>query len=178
MRRIDLKAGTLHNFAGIGETCYSGDSGPCSEAGLYLPLDVAFDSHNNLYICDSGSNRIRRVDRELLDPAPLCRRHGFRRVGLLDDDRILAVAIAQSPGRRLIEQYIADERPVALEADAGRPLRRRVARRDAALAAASTAFKTSEAEAGKTKTAVAGRLARPSMIESHRRWSTSRMAVR
>lgn len=64
VRRIDLKAGTLHNFAGIGETCYSGDSGPCSEAGLYLPLDVAFDSHNNLYICDSGSNRIRRVDRE------------------------------------------------------------------------------------------------------------------
>ncbi|MBI4401038.1 MAG: hypothetical protein HY581_05355 [Nitrospirae bacterium] len=64
VRRVDLKEGTLHNFAGIGETCYSGDSGPCSEAGLYLPLGVAFDSHNNLYICDSGSNRIRRVDRE------------------------------------------------------------------------------------------------------------------
>jgi DNA-binding beta-propeller fold protein YncE len=64
VRRVDLQAGTLHNFAGIGETCYSGDSGPCGEAGLYLPLDVAFDSHNNLYICDSGSNRIRRVDRE------------------------------------------------------------------------------------------------------------------
>ena len=49
---------------GIGETCYSGDEGPCGEAGLYLPLDVAFDSHNNLYICDSGSNRIRQVDRD------------------------------------------------------------------------------------------------------------------
>ncbi|MFM8541335.1 MAG: hypothetical protein ACKOBZ_07670 [Nitrospira sp.] len=64
VRRVDLNAGTLHNFAGIGETCYSGDSGPCGEAGLYLPLDVAFDSKNNLYICDSGSNRIRWVDRE------------------------------------------------------------------------------------------------------------------
>jgi len=64
VRRIDLREGTLHNFAGIGETCYSGDSGPCSEAGLYLPLDVAFDSHNDLYICDSGSNRIRKVDHE------------------------------------------------------------------------------------------------------------------
>ncbi len=64
VRRVDLQAGTLHNFAGIGETCYSGDGGPCMEAGLYLPLDVAFDSLNNLYICDSGSNRIRRVDRE------------------------------------------------------------------------------------------------------------------
>ncbi len=64
VRRVDLQAGTLHNFAGIGETCYSGDSGPCGEAGLYLPLDVAFDSQNHLYICDSGSNRIRRVDRD------------------------------------------------------------------------------------------------------------------
>src|SRR5918996_2796221 len=62
VRRVDLAAGTLHNFAGIGETCYSGDSGLCSEAGLYLPLGLAFDSQNNLYICDSGSNRIRRVD--------------------------------------------------------------------------------------------------------------------
>ncbi len=64
VRRVDFQAGTLHNFAGIGETCYSGDSGPCGEAGLYLPLDVAFDSHNHLYICDSGSNRIRRIDRD------------------------------------------------------------------------------------------------------------------
>lgn len=64
VRRVDLREGTLHNFAGIGETCYSGDSGPCGEAGLYLPLDVAFDSQNHLYVCDSGSNRIRRIDRD------------------------------------------------------------------------------------------------------------------
>ncbi len=64
IRRVNLREGTLHNFAGIGETCYSGDEGLCGEAGLYLPLDVAFDSRNDLYICDSGSNRIRKVDRE------------------------------------------------------------------------------------------------------------------
>jgi sugar lactone lactonase YvrE len=29
-----------------------------------LPLDVAFDSRNDLYTCDSGSNRIRKVDHE------------------------------------------------------------------------------------------------------------------
>lgn len=62
VRRINLQEGTVHNFAGIGETCYSGDEGLCGEAGLYLPLGVAFDSRNNLYICDSGSNRIRKVD--------------------------------------------------------------------------------------------------------------------
>jgi DNA-binding beta-propeller fold protein YncE len=64
VRRINLQEGTVHNFAGIGETCYSGDEGSCAEAGLYLPLGVAFDSQNNLYICDSGSNRIRKVDHE------------------------------------------------------------------------------------------------------------------
>ena len=64
VRRINLQEGTLHNFSGIGETCYSGDEGSCGEAGLYLPLGVAFDSRNDLYICDSGSNRIRKVDHE------------------------------------------------------------------------------------------------------------------
>ena len=64
VRRVDMETGLLHNYAGIGETCYSGDYGPCGEAGLYLPLDVACDSKNNLYICDSGSNRIRKVDAE------------------------------------------------------------------------------------------------------------------
>ena len=64
VRRVDLQTGRVHNFAGNGETCYSGDYGPCGEAGLYLPLDVAVDSQNNLYICDSGSSRIRKVDAE------------------------------------------------------------------------------------------------------------------
>jgi DNA-binding beta-propeller fold protein YncE len=64
VRRVDLETGRLHNFAGNGETCYSGDYGPCGEAGLYLPLDVACDSKNNLYVCDSGSNRIRKIDAE------------------------------------------------------------------------------------------------------------------
>lgn len=64
IRRVDLQAGTLHNYAGIGETCYSGDYGPCGEAGLYLPLDVTVDSKNDLFICDSGSNRIRKIDHE------------------------------------------------------------------------------------------------------------------
>lgn len=62
VRRVDLETGRIYNYAGIGETCYSGDEGPCGEAGLYLPLSVAVDSKNDLYICDSGSNRIRKVD--------------------------------------------------------------------------------------------------------------------
>jgi sugar lactone lactonase YvrE len=79
VRRINLQEGTVHNFAGIGETCYSGDDGSCAEAGLYLPLGVAFDSRNDLYICDSGSNRIRKVDHEtgIITTVVGTGRHGF-----------------------------------------------------------------------------------------------------
>src|SRR5437667_10929772 len=59
VRRIELTMGVISHVAGIGETCYSGDGGPAAEAGLYLPLDVAFGSKGDLYICDSGGNRIR-----------------------------------------------------------------------------------------------------------------------
>lgn len=62
VRRISLATSLIEHVAGIGETCYSGDGGPAAEAGLYLPLDVAFDSKGDLYVCDSGSNRIRRVE--------------------------------------------------------------------------------------------------------------------
>jgi DNA-binding beta-propeller fold protein YncE len=62
IRKIEMTSGIIGHMAGIGETCYSGDGGQAAEAGLYLPLDVAFDSQGDLYICDSGSNRIRKVD--------------------------------------------------------------------------------------------------------------------
>src|SRR5437867_8603871 len=61
VRRIDLKTGTLHNYAGIGETCYSGDSGLCGEAGVYLPGGGGGGSHNALYFCEFGSDRTRVV---------------------------------------------------------------------------------------------------------------------
>ena len=108
VRRVDLKTGTLHNFAGIGETCYSGDGGPCGEAGLYLPLDVAFDSQNNLYICDSGSNRIRRVDRGtgVITTVVGTGQHGFNGDGpALEINLTWPAAIAFDPDDVM---YIAD----------------------------------------------------------------------
>ena len=112
IRRIDLHEGTLHNFAGIGETCYSGDEGPCGEAGLYLPLDIAFDSQNHLYICDSGSNRIRKVDHDtgVITTIVGTGQHGFNGDGpalevnltwpaamAFDKDDVLYIADTQGP---------------------------------------------------------------------------------
>ncbi len=108
IRRVNLREGTLHNFAGIGETCYSGDEGLCGEAGLYLPLDVAFDSRNDLYICDSGSNRIRKVNHEtgIITTIIGTGQHGFNGDGpALEVNLTWPAAIAFDPNDVM---YIAD----------------------------------------------------------------------
>ena len=40
---------------------YSGDNGPATSAELNLPYGVAVDSAGNLYVADTGNNRIRKV---------------------------------------------------------------------------------------------------------------------
>ena len=47
---------------GSGVGTYSGDSGPATAAGLNSPYAVAFDAAGNMYIPDSGNNRIRVVN--------------------------------------------------------------------------------------------------------------------
>ena len=47
--------------AGTGQPGFSGDEGPAALAQLGDPTAVALDSMGNLYIADSGNNRIRKV---------------------------------------------------------------------------------------------------------------------
>jgi uncharacterized protein (TIGR03437 family) len=54
--------GTITTFAGTGKYGFSGDSGPATKALLSTVSDVKFDSAGNLYISDTGNQRIRRVD--------------------------------------------------------------------------------------------------------------------
>jgi hypothetical protein len=61
IRRIDLR-GFITTVAGSGVEGFSGDLGPATSASLNYPEDVAFDRSGNLFIADSGNNRIRRVD--------------------------------------------------------------------------------------------------------------------
>jgi len=39
-----------------------GDGGPATSATLSTPVDVAFDSSDNLFIADQSNSRIRKVD--------------------------------------------------------------------------------------------------------------------
>jgi sugar lactone lactonase YvrE len=61
VRKVDAATGIITTFAGTGTPGFSGDSpGPATSAKLRLPDALAFDA-GNLYVADSGNNRIRKI---------------------------------------------------------------------------------------------------------------------
>src|SRR5450759_2275213 len=53
--------GLIAVVAGNGTSGFSGDNGPATSAQLNVPYGVAVDSAGNLYIADTGNNRVRKV---------------------------------------------------------------------------------------------------------------------
>lgn len=62
VRRVDAKAKTITTVAGIGKPGFSGDGGPATQAAMAQPHSIQFDSKGDLYICDIGNHRIRKLD--------------------------------------------------------------------------------------------------------------------
>ncbi len=62
VRKVDLNTGTITTVAGTGETGYTGDGMPATEAGLSGPSGLAIGPDGALYIADTFSGRIRRID--------------------------------------------------------------------------------------------------------------------
>jgi streptogramin lyase len=62
VRRVDANTELITTIAGTGEEGFSGDGGPATQAKLKQPHSIALDGQDNLYICDIGNHRIRRVD--------------------------------------------------------------------------------------------------------------------
>lgn len=61
--RIDPSGGiTLMAGRGTGQGGFFGDGGQATEAVLNAPMGVAIDSAGNIFVADTGNNRIRRVD--------------------------------------------------------------------------------------------------------------------
>ena len=61
IRRIDGR-GIITTIAGTGENKATGDGGPATKAGLADPENMVFDAAGNLYITDTVSNTLRRID--------------------------------------------------------------------------------------------------------------------
>ena len=62
VRRIDADSGILTLVAGSGQRGFAGDGGLATESKLSSPHSITLDNSGNLYICDIGNHRIRRVD--------------------------------------------------------------------------------------------------------------------
>ncbi|WP_188760748.1 Ig-like domain repeat protein [Edaphobacter acidisoli] len=63
VREINVATGNISTIAGtLGTAGFSGDNGPATAALLSAPEGLAFDANGNLYIADTGNNRIREID--------------------------------------------------------------------------------------------------------------------
>jgi sugar lactone lactonase YvrE len=60
--RIDRRTQTLHHVAGTGEQGYTGDGGPAVAARLGGPKGLALAPDGGLYIADTESHVVRRLD--------------------------------------------------------------------------------------------------------------------
>jgi trimeric autotransporter adhesin len=61
IRKITAISGIITTIAGNGTAGFSGDNGPAGNAELHDPTAVALDNLGDLYIADSGNNRIRKL---------------------------------------------------------------------------------------------------------------------
>lgn len=61
IRRIDARTRRVSTLAGTGEPGFSGDGGPARMARLRQPHSIQFSPEGDLFICDIGNHRIRRV---------------------------------------------------------------------------------------------------------------------
>ena len=56
--------GTITTIAGTGVDGGAGDELPATDAQLSLPRGLAIDAKGDLYVADSGTNRVRMIDRQ------------------------------------------------------------------------------------------------------------------
>lgn len=62
VKRIRAGSRSVDTIAGDGLRGFGGDGGPATSAQLWSPSGIATDQGGNIFIADSGNNRIRRVD--------------------------------------------------------------------------------------------------------------------
>ena len=62
VRRVDAATGIITTFAGTGTEGSSGDGGQATDAEFTYPFYITVDGIGDVFICDIGDNRVRKVD--------------------------------------------------------------------------------------------------------------------
>jgi len=62
IRRVDAKTGVISTIAGDGQPGFAGDGEPASKARFNQPHSIQLDAEGNLFVCDIGNHRLRRID--------------------------------------------------------------------------------------------------------------------
>jgi sugar lactone lactonase YvrE len=112
VRRIDSD-GVIRTVSGLGGgdglggAGFAGDSGPAEKAKLFSPADIKVDRAGNVYISDSGNNRIRVISAGKITTVV-----GSGQMGFSGDGRAAVAAELNTPQKIALGQdgslYIAD----------------------------------------------------------------------
>ncbi len=71
--RVVTPDGNIATIAGAGEAAYNGENGPALAMALFNPSGVAVDGQGNIYVADTGNNRVRMLSatQTVTPPPPL-----------------------------------------------------------------------------------------------------------
>ncbi len=94
IRKVD-SSGMISTVAGSGTSGFSGDGGAATTASLNYPTGVAVDAAGNLFIADSGNNRIRQVNAA----GKISSAAGNGTMGFAGDGGAASAARLSNPGR-------------------------------------------------------------------------------
>ncbi len=61
---MEFEIGKIQTVVGTGQEGYAGDGGPAIESLIGEAYGCAFDTDDNLYICDGRTHTVRRIDRD------------------------------------------------------------------------------------------------------------------
>ncbi len=104
------RTGMITIFAGTGEQSYGADGGPAGQAQLNDPHRIVISPRDQMYIADTGNNRVRRVD---LATGKITTIAGLAEAGYSGDGGLAAKAAFNGPFTvelRDGQLYIADLR--------------------------------------------------------------------
>jgi uncharacterized protein (TIGR03437 family) len=61
IRKVSASDGMIRTIAGIGTAGFAGDTTQAATSAISLPNGVAVDAEKNVYIADTGNNRVRKI---------------------------------------------------------------------------------------------------------------------